>query len=547
MTRSMQVFAFVVCLLSDPVGVVMADSAILPPLELPDAEDRALSRRERLWLQGVRLEGNRILSDAQAAELLSPYLFRVVTTDELILLKDRISLWYLERGYVTSGAYLPEQEIGTDGIVRIRVVEGRLGEVAIHGHEHLHEAFYRQRLQMDADEILHLPELEKRLRQLRQHELVERIQADVRPTLTQGVARVDVQVEERSPYRIRMGGNNQGAPGTGVNRSVLGVVHESLLGWGDRLEGEWIHSAGVNDVMISYQWPLPGSESSLHARIGRSTAAVVQEPLAPLDIVSHTNSYQLVFKHRLERNPRDELAWSLGVQHKKSRTELLGVPFDFVRGTDQGESVVHEIDLGGEWIRRDLEQVLALLATLRWGVPWGGASHRPDEPGSDFWAWMGQLHWARRLPWLESQLLLRTAMRLTSHSMLPTEKFILGGMETIRGYREGLLARDSGLFESLEWQVPLPFTWSLPGLTAQEGDGQVSLALFEDWGRNWEKDGTPPGEPGVLASGGMGLLWGINRHSEMALYLAAPLHPVEILDKSSSDRGIHFRLTVGWP
>src|SRR3546814_11652412 len=46
-----------------------------------------------------------------------------------------ITTAYREAGFIVSKAYLPAQSPGPDGRVRIQVLEGRLGDVAVQGAE----------------------------------------------------------------------------------------------------------------------------------------------------------------------------------------------------------------------------------------------------------------------------------------------------------------------------------------------------------------------------------------------------------------------------
>ena len=99
-----------------------------------------------------------------------------------------------------------------------------------------------------------------------------------------------------------------------------------------------------------------------------------------------------------------------------------------------------------------------------------------------------------------TQILFRTDLQVTGDALFPIEQIAVGGVETVRGYRENQLVRDSGVITSLEVRVPLfrNLIWR----------DTLSLAPFVDVGHVWNSDDRPgfataPTE--TLASVGAGL------------------------------------------
>ncbi|MCP4700373.1 MAG: BamA/TamA family outer membrane protein [Gammaproteobacteria bacterium] len=62
------------------------------------------------------------------------------------------------------------------------------------------------------------------------------------------------------------------------------------------------------------------------------------------------------------------------------------------------------------------------------------------EPDGKFVSWTGRFRWVERLPKLHnSRLHLRLDAQLSSSDLLPMQKFAIGGISTVRGYRENQL------------------------------------------------------------------------------------------------------------
>lgn len=135
---------------------------VLPRVSPPEAPDGKLSQQVRIFLRGVRITGNTVLTEAEIRDLVRGYENRVVSGEELQELRRRLTLAYVNRGYLNSGATLPDQEI-RDGIVEYRVVEGRLTGVEVSGNEHLKSDYVVARVLRGAGDPLNMNGLQQQL------------------------------------------------------------------------------------------------------------------------------------------------------------------------------------------------------------------------------------------------------------------------------------------------------------------------------------------------------------------------------------------------
>jgi len=131
-----------------------------------------------------------------------------------------------------------------------------------------------------------------------------------------------------------------------------------------------------------------------------------------------------------------------------------------------------------DWTRRTRTDVFALRTLVSVGLDVLGATQDGRADGT-FVAGLAQAQWAHvfgeRL-W-GTQSVLRGDFQLTGDRLLSIERFSIGGVNTVRGYRENELVRDNGVVTSVELRVPL---WST-GL----GRPIVQAGPFFDWGRGW--------------------------------------------------------------
>ncbi len=81
-----------------------------------------------LQVDSIELNGADILSLRQRTQLLQPFIEQCLTASDLNRLLSDITHAYLKRGYVTTRAYLPPQDL-QDGVLQIQVIEGRLESI----------------------------------------------------------------------------------------------------------------------------------------------------------------------------------------------------------------------------------------------------------------------------------------------------------------------------------------------------------------------------------------------------------------------------------
>ena len=103
--------------------------AILAPVDRPrhDVEDHL-----QFTLGAVNIDGATVFSEQQLSRYFEPYLATEVDQGKLAQMADAITAQYRKSGYVLSYATVPLQNVQA-GMVRLAVVEGRIGRVSVQG------------------------------------------------------------------------------------------------------------------------------------------------------------------------------------------------------------------------------------------------------------------------------------------------------------------------------------------------------------------------------------------------------------------------------
>jgi hemolysin activation/secretion protein len=517
---------------------------ILPEVPPPAPGEPKELPVERVFIREIRIVGSTVFTPDELAEVAGPYVNRRLSAEDLEALRRALTSLYINRGYVNSGAILPDQTVA-QGVVTYQVIEGRLDAIEFEGNRWFRDAYLRRRIALGAGPPLNVNDLQERLQLLLEDQQIGRLNAELRPGLRLGEADLRIRVQDRVPFRAWIDVNNYQSPSVGAERGILNLEDQNLTGWGDVLTLRYGESEGLSPLIdVRYVLPFTARDTALLLQYRKNAFDVVDEQFVDLEIESDSDIYTVTVRHPVYRTLNHEVAVELTGERLSSETSLLGEPFSLSAGAEDGRTVVTAIRTAQEWIYRTQRQVIAARSRFSLGVDALGATvHSTAEPESRFVAWLGQFQWARRLGVLDSTLIFRADAQLTPTRLLTLEQFAVGGRYSVRGYRENTLFRDNGAVGSLEARVPV--------VQGKRWTNALELAPFFDYGRSWNtKEDTP--DPQSIYSAGIGLRWSVTLipasvplRAYLEVYWGYPLVDVETTDGDLQDRGLHFQFVVG--
>jgi len=517
-----------------------------PPAKWHGSEQKyTLPAAPRLLVREFQFEGNHAFSAAELSQVTGSYTNRELSSEELEQARRAVSLFYIQHGYVNSGALLPDQN-PTNGIIRIQIVEGVLTGIELSGNQWLRDSYINSRLQRWAAPPLNLNNMQEGLQLLRQNPNVKQINAELKPGTAPGEALLDVRVVDQQPFQFGLEADNHRPPSVGAEQIWAVASDQNLTGYGDRLDFRYgIANAGADGIEFSewdnmegsYVLPVTRYETTLGVHASRLNSSLVEPTFLSLDIESLTSSYGVIVRQPLYQTANREFALALGFDYRKNESSLLGLPFSLSPGAVNGETVVSVLRFSQEWLDRGANHVLALRSTFNFGMDMLDATDDgiASNPDAKFFSWLGQAQYVQRLFNTQNELVLRVTGQYTDEPLLSLEQFSVGGIDTVRGYLENQLVRDRGIVTSVEFRVPIYFN--------KAGAGIVKLAPFFDYGGAWNIDDSTP--PNTLASVGIGLLVTPNDHFSAQIYWGHRLRDVNIPNDSGlQEDGIHFKLSV---
>ncbi len=106
---------------------------------------------------------------------------------------------------------------------------------------------------------------------------------------------------------------------------------------------------------------------------------------------------------------------------------------------------------------------------------------------------------------------------------------MLGGVGTVRGYRQNQEVGDNALVANIELVVPL--------VGNNNSSSQIKLIPFVDFGKVWNVQGT---NSAYLSSFGFGFRWQLREILSLRVDWGIPLVEVSDFDNSLQDSGISF-------
>ncbi|MBX3669892.1 MAG: ShlB/FhaC/HecB family hemolysin secretion/activation protein [Rhodocyclaceae bacterium] len=451
----------------------------LPPVA-PAPADAGAAATARGVLKAVEFHGNSVIASTELATVAEMYLGRSVSEADLEALRLALTRHYIERGYVNSGAQLGEFK---DGRLQVELIEGRLTGMRLRGLERLDESYVVARLAPDEQAVLNIDSLRERFLLLLENPLFARMNARLVPGERPGEAVLDLDISRARPYQLTLFANNYRPPSTGSQAYGVSGWVRNLTGQGDLLEASAEDAlAAESSGRYSLGWRMPltrrGTLLSLQYEHGRSS--VVEEPLAVLHIRSVLDSRDIGISQTFVETLAHKFTLGANRVWRENSTTLLGQPFSFTGGEPDGKLRVRAWRYWAEYSHRTETRALALRYTLS-----SARNNIQDAPGVPDHAYrigLAQMQFAQRVSDAGAQVILR-ATRQDTTSMLPSlDRMALGGIYTVRGYRENQLIRDTGSIVNLELDFPL--------LQNAAPDWRVNLVPFYDWGRGKNQNET---------------------------------------------------------
>lgn len=467
-------------------------------------------------LKKIVTDPSAVLSEAELAAITAPYEGKQVSLSDIYAIVEKINALYTEKGYVTCRAFLPPQTI-TNGTVKLLLVEGRTGNTTVSGNNYTKTAYITKRLHLNQDEIANIKQLNKDLllfNATNSTQLRIMMKAGEKPGTT------DYEITAYEPKRDTwtIFEDNAGSDTSGQYRTGLFYNTKSLSGNCDALSLGTVISEGTKAANAVYSRSLGRSGTKMNLMYSSNSTKVVDGYYEDM-IKGHANSYTIGFVQPLLVNETTRTELSLDYNRQDSKTDWLAgfrgnmvddSVQDFTLGfavTNYGTS--HVFYQKHSYVRGYSESTPELFdrRTQNFGFYKLNAMYQKLYKAGQMWNLRADAQWSG------------------SEGMVSSRQFYMGGMYSVRGYKENFLGGDSGFTFSAEYAVPVI-------------NRNTNAFGFFDYGHVYG-NGQSDDQHNVLASVGLGVRSTINQYCSASLILGVPLQREFSAEEVSKTR-LHF-------
>ena len=462
--------------------------------------------------------------EAEIASLLLAVTGKSVEIAKLLATKDSINQLYVVNGFVNTSVVIPDQQI-RNGELKLDFISGKVADLQISSR--LRQQYIKNRLQISHP--FNLGDLQDSLKLLEQNPLVSRIDARVTPSASPEKAVLTLDVDTVPRFSLGLNVANDRAPSIGSENAMLTLGANNLSGWGETYQLSSSVTQGLAAQTASISLPLTSGGTSLQIQYALSDASVIEEPFNDIDVESKTESLSFMLHMPIRKTLSGELSLQLTLEVRKNQTTLLGQSFSFSEGAIDGESKVAPIRVALSYMKQNVNDSLAARLSMSQGTSKFDATVSDDLADGKFTSYLGQVQYSKLLA-ERFHVTGKVLAQYASDPLLSIERYSLGGIRTIRGYRENQVVRDNVFLASLEghYRIDLP-VW-------------IELVGFVDWGRGENHHDSAARGKTELASVGIGVVVKHWQSLSVELYLAHGFDDFEASKYDLQDDGVHIRL-----
>ena len=405
------------------------------PVPVPQSQI-APAGGQTFLLKAVTFDTSAFLTKEQLDAIAAPYIGRKVDISEIQRIVKGVNDLYAEKGIVTAAATLPPQNL-KDGLLKIALTEGKLGQIVIKGNTRTNDEYIRGQVRTQPGQVVDVPLLTREIAGFNKTGVAQ-VQASLGSGASFGLTDIQLAVIEPPALSVSLFGDNQGIESVGKYEGGFLIQGYAPLGVDDRLTVYGVGSRGNLDGNFAYSLPFDLSGGRVGASYTKGHIYVVQGPFVPLDIkgqseVAALNATQPVFV-----NSNFFLLATGSLSRSISSSTQTDIPI-----TDNQtfkETAGFSIGYQNEKFSASVSPTYSAAQT----------EFKVVDTQQHFSLYDGIFASSLRLP-LEFVATLAGAFQVSSAQLISGDQlFQIGGPTTVRGYTTALAAGATGFYANLE-------------------------------------------------------------------------------------------------
>ncbi|UTS87457.1 ShlB/FhaC/HecB family hemolysin secretion/activation protein [Rhizobium anhuiense] len=407
----------------------------------------------------VEIDGANLLSAQEIGKVTAPYGNRCVGLAEINAVLRDVTHLYIDHGYVTSRAYVPQQDIAKTRVLRLLVVEGTLSDIYLNGQKVAGNASLATAFPGLIGRVVNIRDIEQGLDQM------NRLQANdaksaMLPGPKDGTSILNIENRPGRPWHVSLGNNNMGQESTGFSRSSASLGFDDLLDINDQWSFSYEHSGP------DYPWSNDGNgygnsySGNVSVPYGYSTVSLngswyqyestVEGNFSSLETSGNSGQAGLGLDRVVFRDKDSITTVRSSLTYKQTNNFLLGnlIEVGSRRYTVGDIGISHSRRMfGGIWVFDvSYDKGLGLFDTVDPGDPGAGNA---DPRFSKFNATVSVTQ-PFQAAGRQFELTSLVSGQYSPDNLLGAEQISLGSYSNVRGTRESVLFGNNGMFSHNE-------------------------------------------------------------------------------------------------
>ncbi len=394
-----------------------------------------------VYVENIEVTPSQILTVYEIENIIDDYTKTNIKIEQLQEIVNKINKLYLKKGFVTARAYVPEQTI-ENGIIKIELVEGKVGNIEIIGNRWTRTRYIEDRLGLNKGDIFNIRQYEQDLMIFNRYNDNVNLTTTLSPGKEElGTTDIEVQTHERLPFHVTALMDNAGRSTIGKYRGGLMLQDDSLFGFRDKLTvGAYANRYSVTPF-ADYNFPVNRKDGRIGASFSSSNSKIGHGPYEMFNIRSRSLNYSLYYTQPIYRKPWTELSSTTSISYKKAATSFdhRDITRDNITSAQTGLNFRYDTAKGIWYLNQNVSYAFPIFDRDSNYLKVDGGLLRLHDFGHGF---IGTLRGNYQF--------------IPNKRVVPyVDQFMAGGSATVRGYSEGLLVGRDGYLISSELQFPI--------------------------------------------------------------------------------------------
>ena len=506
-----------------------------------------LSKIQCFRIKKIIFSDNKIISKLQENILTQGYLNKCLVTKQIRKLNKIISDYLTDQGFVTSSSSIPAQDL-SKGTLKIEITESYLEEVIFN-----EDKFFDKTQKFTAfgpikkDVILNLKQFEQGLDQvnrLRSSSAEMKFMPGDKPNHT--IIKIENHPKETS--RINLAYDNAGNEITGQKRDTLSFAQDNFL----HLNDSFNISRTSNDLdknkkegyssAFSSSFAIPFSWYNLTFSYSKNSYGFIIDDAAATKISGTTSTKSIALDRILIKNNKFKISSNFLLTSRYNQIFNAGIKDEFSRKASIASASLSNLLFFKDstlFLKPTYNKSLAILDARK------DDDNLPSKAAhAEFDIFKLYGNYSKKIIILQTP----ASYNLTFDSQISKQKlygidqFSVGGIYSVRGFREGSIANDSGYNIKNEFTINLGQT-ILPHLNLEGASPLIgylnllSVAPFYDYGYIRSKGGS---QDGRLSGTGIKTSFNHKNFNASLTFSWAVSKSQHLLQNTTENKAIYF-------